>query len=100
MNFRPTRGNIIVSLNAKQKKTDGGILLPDTVRNHHREATVVSVSEGNLNMDGTITPHEVKEGDKVVIRSGENLGNEIELGGTKCYLITDKDIIAIIEEGE
>lgn len=98
MNFRPTRGNIIVSLNAKQKKTDGGILLPDTVRNHHREATVVSVSEGNLNMDGTITPHEVKAGDKIVLRAGENLSNEIDFGGTKYNIITDKDIVAIIAE--
>lgn len=96
MKLKPTRGHIIVKLLNKQKKTDGGILLPDTVKNFHKEAEVVAVSEGILNIDGSITPHEVKAGDRVILRNGEGLSNEIDIGNEKGILITDKEILAVV----
>lgn len=95
MNFKPTRGNIIVKLLNKQKKTETGILLPDTVKNPHREAEVIAVSVGTLNMDGSITPHEVSVGDKIIVRNRDELNNEINIDGEMCILITDRDILAI-----
>lgn len=96
MHLKPTRGNLIIKLLTKQKKTDGGILLPDTVKNFHREAEVVSVSEGNLNSDGSITPHEVKPGDRVILRNSDSFHNEVDIGDECGILITDRDILAVI----
>lgn len=97
MSLKPTRGNIIVKVLAKQTKTEGGILLPDTLKSPHKEAEVISVSVGNVNADGSITPHEVGAGDRVILRNSDNLSNEVDIGnGVKGLLVTDRDILAIV----
>ena len=70
------------------KKSAGGIVLPDTVKNE-------KVVRAEVLEIGTDEKFEVKVGDQIIV--GNYSGTEIEQGEDKLVLVKESDILAIVE---
>ncbi|MFW6230576.1 MAG: co-chaperone GroES [Nanoarchaeota archaeon] len=85
MNIEPLGTRVIVEPKEKEKKTKGGIYLPDTAQEKENIGTVVAVSKG-------IKESPVSQGDTVMF---EKYGGKEISDNEKKYIIIDvKDIIA------
>lgn len=99
--IRPIGDKIIVKPEKKETmKTQSGIFLPENSSASEKPqiGTVVSVGEGRLLDNGDVKPLTVVVGDKVLFR--KFAGTEIQLDKNEdvILLMTERDILGIIEE--
>jgi len=94
MKFRPLHDRVLVRRVEADEKTAGGIIIPDTAKEKPQEGEVVSVGTGTRADDGTITPLDVKAGDKILF--GKWSGSEIKINGEDLLIMTEKDVLGII----
>ncbi|QEK39367.1 co-chaperone GroES [Candidatus Sneabacter namystus] len=80
----------------QEEKTQGGIIIPDTVKDKPIRGTVVAVGCGYRSDDGKILPLMVKVGDLVTYAKWG--GNEIELNGKKVVILKESDILAVMRD--
>jgi chaperonin GroES len=78
-----------------EKKTAGGIVLPDSAQEKPQQGRVLSVGDGRRRKDGTHIGSQVREGDRVVFTSYSGL--EVEVDGEKLLIMTEDDILAVID---
>jgi chaperonin GroES len=71
----------------------GGIIIPDTAKEKPQEGEVVAAGTGKRLENGSITPLEVKEGDRVLF--GKYSGTEIKLDGQEYLILREDEILAI-----
>jgi chaperonin GroES len=95
MSIRPLNDKILVKREDADEKTAGGILLPDNAREKPRKGKVLSVGEGKRLDNGKRVPFQVKEGDKVLFTS--YAGNEVVVDGVEHLIMTEDDILAILD---
>lgn len=91
---KPLGDRVFVKVNASEEKTAGGILLPDTAKEKPQVGEVAAVGPGKRNDNGSVTPVEVKVGDKVLY--SKYAGTDIKLGGDDYVLLSEKDILAVV----
>jgi chaperonin GroES len=77
--------------------TEGGVVLPDFLRNCTDQAEVVQTGRGHRMKDGSIMPVSVKQGDRIMY--GKGAGTPVEVDGEKLIIITDDQVIAVIKKG-
>lgn len=94
MKLRPLGDRIVLKYQKSDEKTQTGIILPDSAKEKPQEATVVAVGTGKCG-DGKTTEMQVKEGDKVIF--SKYSGTEVKLGEEEYIVVSQKDIIAIVE---
>jgi chaperonin GroES len=92
---RPLHDRIIVRGIEEEKKTSGGIVIPDTAKEKPQEGKVVAVGEGRRE-DGKLIPVDVKRGDRVLF--GKYAGTEIKIDGEDHLILREDDVLGIIEE--
>jgi len=95
MKIRPLGDRILVLGIEKEKKTKGGILIPDTAKEKPQEGKVVAVGAGKMNEKGKRVPLDVNKGDRVLF--GKYAGNEIKIDGVEHLIMREDDILAIQE---
>jgi len=66
MTFRPLHDRVLVKRIESEEKTKSGIIIPDTAKEKPMEGEVVSVGSGLRQENGTITPLDVKAGDRIL----------------------------------
>ena len=91
---KPLGDRVFVKVSESEEKTAGGILLPDTAKEKPQVGEVVQVGPGKRNDDGSRQAPEVGVGDKVLY--SKYAGTDIKLGGDEYVLLTEKDILAIV----
>ncbi len=94
MSFRPLHDRVLVRRVEAEEKTAGGIIIPDSAKEKPAEGVIVSVGTGARNEAGTITPLEVKAGDRVLF--GKWSGTEVKVGGEDLLIMKESDILGII----
>src|SRR3954471_13455661 len=94
MNFRPLHDRVLVRRVEADEKTAGGIIIPDTAKEKPQEGEVVSVGTGTRAEDGTITPLDVKAGDKILF--GKWSGTEVKIDGEDLLIMKESDILGIV----
>ena len=95
LNLRPLDDRVVIQQSEAEEKTAGGIVLPDTAKEKPQRGTVLAVGPGKLLDSGNRGPLCVKAGDTVLY--GKYSGTEVELSGTKYYVLRESDILAIVE---
>ena len=60
-----------------------------------QEAQVVAVGTGKVADDGTVTPLDVKVGDRILL--GKYSGTEVTLDGEEHLIIREDDVLGILE---
>ena len=94
MAFRPLHDRVLVRRIEAEEKTAGGIIIPDSAKEKPSEGEIVSVGTGTKAEDGTITPLDVKAGDRVLF--GKWSGTEVKLDGEDLLIMKESDIMGII----
>lgn len=94
MNFRPLHDRVVVRRVESEEKTAGGIIIPDTAKEKPMEGEIIAAGSGIRNEDGSITPLDVKKGDKVLF--GKWSGTEVTIDGKELIIMKESDLLGII----
>ena len=95
MKFRPLHDRVLVRRVEAEEKTAGGIIIPDTAKEKPQEGEVVAVGGGAKSEDGTVTPLDVKAGDRILF--GKWSGTEVKIEGEELLIMKESDVMGIIE---
>lgn len=95
--IKPIHSNVVIKATTQEQITKSGIVLPDTVEKERPEqGEVIAVGEGRLLNDGQRAPMSVKVGDVVMFKKYSP--DEIKVDGEEYLVISEDDIIAIINQ--
>jgi chaperonin GroES len=95
MKIRPLNDRILVVRVEEEKKTAGGIIIPDTAKEKPQEGKVVAAGPGKVGDDGKRIPMEVKKGDRVLF--SKYAGSEIKVDGVEHIFMREDDILGILD---
>ena len=96
--IRPLHDRLIVDRIEDTEQQVGGIIIPDTAKEKPQQGKVLAVGKGKVQDDGTVTPVDVKAGDKVLF--GKYSGQEIRLDGIEYLIMREDDVLGVIVEGK
>jgi len=94
MSLRPLHDRVIVKRLEEEKKSAGGILIPDSAAEKPLRAQVIAVGPGKRSDDGKVHPVDVKKGDVVLI--GKYSGTEVKVDGDDLVVLREDDIMAVL----
>jgi chaperonin GroES len=95
MKLKPLGDHIVVKPLEEMEVKKGGIIIPDTAKEKPSKGEVIAVGAGKTLDDGKKAPMELKAGDKVIYsRYG---GNEIKIDDVEYLIMTQDDVLAIVE---
>ena len=94
MKFRPLHDRVLVERIDEDEKTAGGIIIPDTAKEKPSDGKVVAVGSGTKAEDGSVTPLDVKSGDKILF--GKWSGTEVTVDGKELLIMKESDVLGII----
>jgi chaperonin GroES len=94
MKIRPLNDRILISRIEEEKKTAGGIIIPDTAKEKPQEGTVIATGPGKMGEDGKRIPMEIKTGDRVLF--SKYAGTEIKIDGVEHVFMKESDILGIL----
>ena len=93
--LRPLGDKILVKRVEAESKTKSGIVLPDTAKEKPKRGTVLALGDGKRLDNGERAKFNVKKGDQVIFAS--YAGTEIKLDGEELLILTEDDVLAIVE---
>lgn len=93
--IKPIGHRVLVKRAEAEKKTAGGLFLPDNSQEKPQEATVIALGTGGRDKDGKEIPFNVSVDNKVLITKYG--GTEVTFDGTKYIILNESDILAIID---
>lgn len=96
MPIQPLHDRIIVEAAAKEEKTAGGIILPDTAQEKPQRGTVLAVGPGKRLDSGQLAPLDVKAGD--VVLYGKYGGTEVKVDGKDYVILRADDVLGVLEQ--
>jgi chaperonin GroES len=95
MNLRPLHDRVIIKRLEEERRSAGGIVIPDTAAEKPIRGEVMAVGNGKILEDGSVRPLAVKVGDKVLF--GKYAGTEVKVEGEELLVMREEDIMAVIE---
>ena len=95
MKVEPLNDKIVVKRVEAESTTAGGIVLPDSAKEKPKQGRVISLGDGKLLENGKRAKFQVKEGDRVLFTS--YAGSEVKIGNEEYLIMTEDDILAIID---
>ena len=93
--IRPLHDRVMVKREDDERKSPGGIVIPDTATEKPMKGRVLAVGKGKILESGENRPLDVKIGDKVLF--GKYSGTEVKMDGDDVLVMREEDIMAIIE---
>jgi chaperonin GroES len=96
MKIRPLGDRVLAKRLEEEKKTKGGIIIPDTAKEKPQEGQVIAVGAGKRREDGKLQPMDVKKGDRILF--AKYSGIEIKLEGEERLILTEGDILGVLEK--
>ena len=94
MSLRPLHDRVLVKPLESDTKTAGGIIIPDTAQEKPQEGKVIAAGSGKRGDDGSVTPMDVKKGDRVIY--GKWSGTEVKIDGEDLMIMNESDIMVVI----
>ena len=95
MKIRPLHDRVVVRRVEDERKSPGGIVIPDTAAEKPMQGEVLAVGNGKIQEDGSVRPLDVKIGDKVLF--GKYAGTEFRQDGEEVLMMREDDIMGVIE---
>ena len=95
MKFRPLHDRVMIRRIDPAAKTTGGIIIPDTAQEKPMEGEIVAVGPGARDETGKVVPPDVRAGDRILF--GKWSGSEIKIDGEDLLIMTESDIMGVIE---
>ena len=95
MNIRPLHDRVIVRRVEEERKSAGGIVIPDTAAEKPTQGEVIAVGNGRIQENGEVRPLDVKAGDKILF--GKYSGTEVRVNGEDLLVMREDDIMGVLE---
>jgi len=95
LKLKPLGSRVVVKALEREDITKSGIVLPDTAKEKPQEGRVLAVGPGDRDEDGKRIPVELKEGDRVLFQ--KYAGTEFKLEGEELLILSEKDVLAVLE---
>ena len=95
MQFRPLHDRVVVKRVDEDKKTKGGIIIPETAQEKPMQGEVISVGPGGRDEAGKLIPIDVKTGDFVLF--GKWSGTEVKIDDIEYLIMKESDIMGVLE---
>jgi len=92
---KPLADRVLIRAVEREERTKGGIVLPDTAKEKPQMGKVLAVGSGRLLENGQRQPLDVQVGQRILF--AKYSGTEIKVDGEDLLLITERDILAIVE---
>lgn len=94
MAFRPLHDRVLVRRIEAAERSAGGIIIPDNAREKPQEGEVVAAGRGVRADDGSVTPLDLKAGDRILF--GKWSGTEVKLDGEDLIIMKESDVLGIL----
>jgi chaperonin GroES len=95
MKIRPLHDRVIVKRIEEERKSAGGIVIPDTAAEKPDQGEVIAVGKGKKDDQGKLIPLDVKVGDKILF--GKYSGQTVKVKGDELLVMREEDIMGVIE---
>ncbi|MCL2591411.1 MAG: co-chaperone GroES [Betaproteobacteria bacterium] len=95
MKIRPLHDRVIVKRLEAERKTAGGIVIPDTAGEKPDQGEILAVGNGKILEDGKVRPMAVKAGDRVLF--GKYAGQTVKVDGEELLVMREEDIMGVVE---
>ena len=95
MKIRPLHDRVIVKRIEEEKKSAGGIVIPDTAAEKPDQGEIVAVGKGKKDDNGKLIPIDVKVGDRVLF--GKYSGQTVKVKGDELLVMREEDLMGVIE---
>ncbi len=95
MKIRPLHDRVVIKRSGEERTTASGIVIPDSATEKPDQGTVVAIGNGKKDDNGKIIALDVKVGDKVLF--GKYAGQTVKVDGEELLVMTESDIMAIVE---
>ena len=95
MKLKPLLDKVVLKKVEAQETTKTGILLPGSAKEQPAMSEIVAVGPGGL-VNGKEVVMTLKEGDKVI--TGKYSGTEVKLDGVEYTVVSQSDILAVVED--
>lgn len=94
----PLDDRLMVQLTETERKTAGGLFIPDTVADvsGNLHGTVVAVGRGHFSKKGHLQPMDVKIGDKVVF--AQHSGSKIKIQNEDLIILRESDVMGVVNK--
>ena len=94
MKLRPLHDRVIVKRLEEERKSAGGIVIPDTAAEKPSMGEVIAVGPGKTDDNGKLQAMGVKAGNKILF--GKYSGQEFRMDNTDYLHMREDDIIGIV----
>ena len=95
MKIRPLHDRVLVKRSEEDRKSPGGIVIPDSATEKPIRGKVIAVGNGKILDDGSVRKVDLKKGDNVLF--GKYSGTEIKMDGEELIVMREEDVMAVIE---
>jgi len=95
VSIRPLHDRVVIKRLDEERKSSGGIVIPDTAAEKPIRGSVIAIGPGKMLTDGKVVPLALKKGDVVVF--GKYAGTEVKLNGEEFIVMREDDIMAVVE---
>lgn len=95
MHIRPLHDRVIVKRVEEERKSPGGIVIPDSATEKPIRGKILAVGKGKILENGEVRPLDVKIDDVVLF--GKYSGTEVKIDGEELLVMREEDIVGIIE---
>jgi len=94
MRIRPLYDRIIVKRVEEEKKSAGGIVIPDTAAEKPSQGEVIAAGPGKTDDSGKVLAMGVKVGDRILF--GKYSGQEFKMDGADYLHMREDDVIGVV----
>jgi chaperonin GroES len=91
---KPLYDRVMIEKIEQEKKTAGGIIIPDNAQEKPTRGRVVAVGAGQIDKEGKRVPMAVNEGDVVLFAKWG--GSEFSVDGKEYLILKESDLLAVI----
>ena len=95
MKIRPLHDRVIVKRIEEERKSAGGIVIPDTAAEKPDQGEIVAVGKGKKDDNGKLIPVDLKVGDRVLF--GKYSGQTVKVKDDELLVMREEDIMGVIE---
>lgn len=95
MKIKPLHDRVLVRRLEEEKKTAGGIIIPDSAKEKPTRGEIIAAGSGLRDENGKVNSLDVKAGDVVLFAKWG--GTEVTVDGEELLIMKESDILGIIE---
>ena len=96
MKIRPLHDRVVVKRLEEERRSAGGIVIPDNAAEKPDQGEVMAVGTGKILEDGKTRPLDVKVGDRILF--GKYSGTTVKVDGEELLVMREEDLFAVVAQ--